>query len=1609
MQRINIHHRTKAAAVPRSAFRAPHRVAAKRRDRRGSVLLVVIGLLLLLMLVGFTFFTFSTTEHNSAEYYSESMKVYTIGPSDIYFDFALEQLIIGPTDNQQQSALWPGMHSLVPKMLGIFGSNTNGIPTPTDRHPFNGTGTNIITSTAGLPIVDNDFDGTADTGTWASRNLWIAWSPAATNPATSGTSLTRNNLYTNLPSIDAGYTYPDINSVFLTFVGYDAAGRRVVIPAFHRPQYLRSGTQPISDWYQNASTTARVMRPHPQHIVVDTTTGAPPSTSYSRFLSSAVTVGTRTIQPFPFAPDTNNNGTYGEQGVWSAYSGNTTVVTNLDYDVDNDKDGVFDGVWLDLDFPAQVLSDGRIYIPLFSYSVVEADGLVNLNLAGNLAGIANLGATPLQHPFGGQVVGVTQSISKSNQGISASEINPIWPLSADPQSATYLSPPNAMGNPTSELQQHRGFFELDNTNSSQYLIDRTEVANMELLFILWGRPKYDVTINGMGVEQFTVNDLIEGRWGDKSSLYAGATTSPKNVATFPRPGRSGVDDDGDQTTGISDTDAKLTGLTIPRYVHPLDFHGTGITLTNGSNGLQSNIIADPFSATSPVRWLQYTGGYMTGALYQTFVSGQLMINAQSNSLVDEGDEVIVDRAYKQQFGQYDQIYGPEELPGLHLAQSDYTKILGQSRLRQLASFNFSDNLQADKIRPRFTTESWDRRQHAFAYDASRSWEFNYPTGSPTSTSEFPPVGSTGTDPFRTELRAVIGTKMNNNNFAVSVFDRQLRRNINRHLTTANPFQPVNTNNPPIYRHLTPHPTSGLASTPIPGSTGGTPAPTSFSPQGSAGQQEYWARRDRQQMARDIYTLLYMLGSDDAFDPTQSNAINPMTMQRPIYQDWQLQEMAQFAVNYVDALDRDNVITYFEYDKDLSNGWNLDDNPFTVDSGTDRGVVNGVEAQSLTLSEAIVLKAVRDMLGNNTLTAYNEMDADRFFSFIELRNASPSAVNLANGAWRIRIERTIATDNRNLVFKRDGKSGSTLIAAGGQYTIGNMGRSDNNVDTFVDGTGTSVVRASDFRVDYDGDTTFNRIIPHPSAVPADTTPPANDQDVPSAASLDLVHNRDWNTNGTSNSGNNWILTDDQSPPSVVSVRGGLINSGNATDLVTIILQRRANLDRAAPLFNDTNQNNDNPWVEVDRFTGGSGTVRIRDFTVASGDSMVVVQGKLQNTVSTERGVPLSRASAADYPAMTALQANSIGLTVNSNNPAAGTRIWQPHFDRDFASIVELLSIPLYGSNEVTSYLAPNSNPLATEFTNAAYANGVGGLQPLVAQAKFLRPISTLGTAQFNNRWYRILELLEVPTRMHQQIETAYQTQLPRVPGLINLNGLRHQENLFALLDGYLGFDFNISMTDLKEGGRVWWTELLKARDGRDPMASAGYSTAVYLPGSPASRPFRDLSYSSLGTASIERTLLRHLPLDKEDMDGSGTLDPGEDLDGDGTLNGYLDPGGLGAAVTAIPRRLFENRTQADYGSNLVDYYVRHRMLQKVANHSTTRSNVFLVWITVGFFEAYQPDATNFPNVYQIGAEMTDQARRRGFFVVDRSLLEQGYNQQSGTFDYRKFVQYRKTIE
>ena len=1296
-----------------------------------------------------------------------------------------------------------------------------------------------------------------------------------------------------------------------------------------------------------------------------------------------------------------------------------------------------------------------------------------------------------------------------------------------------------------------------------------------------------------------------------------------------------------------------------------------------------------FAANSAVAPYLYTAGM--SAPYQ----GSLMANTNTNGVVDEGDETVSIGAYAQLS---DQIFSLDDTAALQLSQTDYAAAVGQSRVRQLVSFNFEQNLQAAAIRQRFTTDSFDRRNHGFASalnpsgnpnnpNGDRTWEYN--TGNNwdgSGQSQFPPMvlgkkmdqvtpqlipaiannQFAGTqvvaEPFRMELAALIGAKLNNNSFngtpsingvtgwygsapyefrttnvSVSPWQQQQRLNINRLVTVADPnfgfghSLQQDQQNPLRFRELTPHPTLAewSSSTSIGttlGATGAPLTPTSVLafPSVSNGNtfgssaagialQEYWARRDRQQMARDIYVMLYMFGGgQDAINyattpnqlPTPGLPLSSTNF-RPLYQDWQLAEMAQFAANVVDSLDRDDTITMFEYDKDLHDGWNLDDDSITQETSfpsgsNDRGLVFGVEAQQMAFNEALVIVSRRVPLAgapgiykDHPATAIDDSQVDHTFVSLELYNVSPYPVPVQYGNWQIvALDPTIAAvSSPNLpLTPQQVVSGNTVTVptATAGVALTALTLFDNNTASVSPGLPYTIGSRTDIGNDNASGTLPSTFVVDPNWTTATGNPDPNfaskslTQMVPqyvagnaatSAFNLDLLK--------PAGGFGSFRLTDYQYNPiaanGVTSAQGAFFDmttgSGSVTAgkfnlaapqyVSTFVLRRRLNLNRPAPSITPGNADeSDNPFIEVDRITyvnydpavvdpgtaqavapfpsavtsppptslppvdayggpaaGAFFNLRDPNDPMLGGSANAAsydIRPKLARLVSKQRRQPLDGYESSggsttpnpnfyptvlpNWPAMgtyppstaavpqflvnfsfsrVAYFQNQTLCTISGDIPWSATpfpaqvtnlvyspntfgqvsqylppnfngnngsnsggavsdtpfTLWQPHFDRDFASVGELLSVPLYGPSIVTQSLAPKDisttsnigvNSLASEGPLPAAMGKF--YQPLAAQAKIFRPqypvnaggiAAAVQNTQFDNRWYRVLELLEVPTRANMQIENNLLSQYPwlfpqalqRAPGKMNLNGLRYGENLFALLDdpaqfsilGYNGAigsnSQNGSYTDNFEAGRDWWQQLLYARDGLD------VATGRYMPGSPASRPFRPMSHFDNGTHpnfgipvdnglnSIDDTLLRTLP-------------------GDSTL---------GAAVLD-KRGLFEARTQTDLSSqagntNTIDYYTRQRLLSKIAGNTTQRSNVFLVWITVGFFEAYQPNSVNpaiDPSVIQIGAEMTDQTRRRGFFVVDRSVLEDAWvpdltNPQNGYFDYSKFIQYRKTIQ
>lgn len=1615
-----------------------HVPAVNNADRRGSVLLVVIGLLGMLLLVGIAFYSFAGQEITSSQYYAEGGKEDDGGLSpEKLWSYALEQLILGTNDvNKQHSALWGRRHALLSGILGrTGGANFDGF----DLTPFNGPGINLQYSTAmgsiGDPYVDQNYDGVDDANP---ALLNLNFSAAATGIA--------NAAAPTAPALDVDFSTADINSLALGFVGRGLNGGadiNVITPTFHRPQLLRSGGTPIPNWQLAAATRQRVMRPHPQHdcVIFDA-----PSNSYimspsglKRFLSAPGTNAQgQTVNPFPFGTAATL-----QQGVWDL-TGPPAGALNYAWDVDNDGDGIKEGIWMDLDFPMQTLADGRKYVPLFSFTVTDADGLINLNVSGNQAG--------LTYPIAGLPLAGGRHISRSNQGLSRAEISPQWALYADPAT-----------DPASTTQ-HQVFW---NTGAA---ISRIEMANIEALFINIGRPEFTIKNTGTfsipvaASPNYEPTKYYAGRYGELELMapyknqntgvsttgiagYGSGAAASRDFTYIPQPGRSSQlytsgDDDVDSTDGHSRLDTagyyfmgtsfsrRQSGTAIPSFIHPLDYFGEGIGYTVGANGLQTQLSNS--GLTTPMQWPFYSYGYstpgvdMTGSGFINYLNagaGSALLPTTHPSQTDEADEIIAEweLATSNNTMLNDEILGPDNMLELQATDTTLTTATLQARIRNLAPFNFTQAAAAEAIRHQFTVLSHDRKNFGMGPFSRRGWEFNADYDS-DGYFEFPPAsvsvaGTSSNEPFRQVMRQLLFVEQNQTTASTTLM--QLRLNLNRVLTgydttngpTSSPYGTSGIIGAPIYRDLTPHPIA-LPNTPITGATWSADAP-SGSP--SPNDQEYWARYDRQRMARDIYVMLYILGGgvDSVNYATASNAGNAL------YTNAQLKEMAQFAVNVVDELDRDEVITKFEYDKNLADGWSLDDNAFNTltdaeNALPDRAVVYGVEAQKLTFSELLGIISRRVETSPGSMTYSNHVATqvddtgsyDRFYTFMELRNASPFNVDLSTGAWQIAVQ----DDPDGIVNNGDETdrvqltllSGSvtSVVSPGAMFTIGTRGGPaatdplipTNNLPSIfkvdTSGAATPDFTMSSTWIAPSSGTMDLDLIPPTAASPNNTTQFRLTDGSNSAA----VAGTDYTTPGAG-------LDVTTAGNFLYGGPGGNVSAAQEGATHIFVLRRRANPMRAMPVSYSSNSANytaqsvDNPWVEVDRMV----MPIWRDFSLLPSDGMTEVQTKLPPLTSWQRAQPFSRnlAEATHAPDAGTYRSNSVAA-LNTNSPATFTQI-QLHHDRDFASPVDLLSVPLYGPDQVTRRVGQparfnDDNPAATPTSllaqerflrPQAYANFLAGLpaNPLPP------PVVPPATDYANNRWYRLLEFVEVPNQTEQGLR-VYPYAL-RNSGAVNLNMVRHRGVLAGVIDdpdipggayeGHhnpaYGSEATMLVDQYEPGTRDWWYWFLGSRDGVDPL------TGLILPGTPAGRPFRSIGYSERANSSLDDTVLRGLPLDV-----------------------------TGVPLTDRDRRgLFEARVSADRpslgGVDVVDAATRHRLLRKVYNNTTTRSNVFVVWISTRFFEAIEHPTGE----VQIGDVLQGTPDHRGFFIVDRSLPEAAYQGNAGRFDFRKFVQYRKTLQ
>jgi hypothetical protein len=324
-------------------------------------------------------------------------------------------------------------------------------------------------------------------------------------------------------------------------------------------------------------------------------------------------------------------------------------------------------------------------------------------------------------------------------------------------------------------------------------------------------------------------------------------------------------------------------------------------------------------------------------------------------------------------------------------------------------------------------------------------------------------------------------------------------------------------------------------------------------------------------------------------------------------------------------------------------------------------------------------------------------------------------------------------------------------------------------------------------------------------------------------------------------------------------------------------------------------------------------------------------------------------------------------------------------RPYVNEYELLQVPAASSSKL---LANNGNPRMYYGYVDQSVRGAG-LDAYSPISNFPHLLNLFDSGQSSAQgqtpqFHRVLAYLGVPTpyanmsvqaRADAASAGAHWFHPPynnistyREPGRINLNTISSPD-VFA---GLVNYHPALSQAPI-------WDRFLRSRRG----SGAGNMTIDANVPSRFMRPFRTPGGASLTPPGVQESprevdvgLLRSDPVDPKrplfQIDDAATGVPPQ----------------AGGTPDAFPWATMDyNRSS----------YFRYQGIQRLAGATTCHSNVFAVWLTIGYFEvvpARNPAAADaagnriYPDGYELGGELgsdgSDVVRHRAFYIFDRSL-------------------------
>lgn len=302
-------------------------------------------------------------------------------------------------------------------------------------------------------------------------------------------------------------------------------------------------------------------------------------------------------------------------------------------------------------------------------------------------------------------------------------------------------------------------------------------------------------------------------------------------------------------------------------------------------------------------------------------------------------------------------------------------------------------------------------------------------------------------------------------------------------------------------------------------------------------------------------------------------------------------------------------------------------------------------------------------------------------------------------------------------------------------------------------------------------------------------------------------------------------------------------------------------------------------------------------------------------------------------------------------------WLQWNNRPFASQYELTSVP-----RSKSYRLPRDYTVYTNAGNDPYRVTPSAFGHLL---NFFETSDTSDNPNNAGHFYRLFDYTHVPSRFvgtdTYLNPAAFQTgpgtggwhppfnRVPefREPGKVNINTVYDSRVWNAITAGHPAPNFN-QITQSRRGYSV------------TPPPPNQNGILRFHPSSPTffANPFR---------AAGERLLTPPVPGMARNFDVETTLSRSNSV--------------LPAPNLQGPRPLLERRTTNQHDDSRRNPYFRHQPPTRLANLVTTRSNVYAIWITIGFFEVNPVNGTL---GIELGSDTGEVKRHRGFYMVDRSI-------------------------